>query len=129
MRFSIFPALLHSSAACTIVDLDRESSQKYIANEAGFRAEVNPDSNPIRVNLGEDFGKYMVDVEFRASIDSLPGLEQVWSDISRLNLRNTDVQDIRPLAALVHLRNLNLSNTLVDDISHLSGLLTLEHLD
>ena len=49
--------------AVRLLDLDRESSCTYIANEGGYRDEVNrarsmPHSRT-RLNLGEDFKTYM----------------------------------------------------------------------
>ena len=52
----------HFRDAVGLLDLDRESSRRYIANEGGYRDQVNG-ARPMpltrtRLNLGEDFRTY-----------------------------------------------------------------------
>ena len=114
--------------------LNRKQSRRYIANEDGFQAVVNATrDNPrkqIRLNLGEDFRKYLVNAEFRATVNSLVDnhLEQVWSDLDTLCLYSAQVWDIRPLGGLKNLKTLILSYTQVTDIRPLAGLKNLKTL-
>ena len=57
-----------------------------------------------------------------------PG-QQIWSDITELELFDRRIQDFSPLAGLVNLQELVLCDTQVQDISPLAGLVNLEYLD
>ena len=111
------------------VSLNREYSRRYIENENDFRSELNNSlENPrlqIRLNLGEDFVEYMTSADFRAKVDALG---QSWSDVERLDLAYTRVQDIGALRTLKNLKTLRLSYTLVEDISPLASLKELQML-
>ena len=117
-----------------LLPLNRKQSRRYISNEDGFQAVVNATrDNPrkqIRLNLGEDFRKYLVNAEFRATVNSLVDnhLEQVWSDLDTLCLYSAQVWDIRPLGGLKNLETLILSYTQVTDIRPLAELKNLESL-
>ena len=84
----------------------------------------------IRLNLGIYFRKYMVNADFRATVDGLVDnpLEQVWSDVEVLDLSNTQVSDISALAGLKNLKGLYLRNTQVSNITSLTGLKNLKNL-
>ena len=118
-----------------LLPLNKEQSRRYIANEDGFQdvviaSRANP-RKQVRLNLGEDFRKYMVDAEFRATVNDLVenDLEQVWSDVERLNLTGAQVADIGPLAGLKNLKQLGLAGTQVFNITPLAGLKNLEVLN
>ena len=117
-----------------LLPLNREYSRRYIYDQNGFRAEANRKlRNPrqqVRLNLGIDFRRYMVDADFRAQIETLVDQpdEQIWSDVETLELSETNVHDIRGLRQLVNLKTLDLRDTQVQDISALSGLHQLKHL-
>ena len=49
-----------------LVDLSAEDSSRYINDEGGFRSKMKP-GHQVRLNLGEDFRKYMVESEFRST--------------------------------------------------------------
>ena len=90
--------------AVGLLDLDRESSRSYIENEGGYRDRVNNaramPRTTTRLNLGEDFSTYMLDAEFRARVDALVAspVQQIWSDVTTLNLSGRLIQDISLLA-------------------------------
>ena len=84
----------------------------------------------VRLNLGKHFRWYMVNPEQRAEVDALVEnpLQQIWSDVTDLILCCTQVEDIRPLGALVNLGFLDLHGSAVTDISPLSRLVNLQEL-
>ena len=94
-----------------ILDLSSEDSRRKINDKDGFRAKANP-SQQVRLNLEDDFRKYMVDADFRTTVNALVDnpLEQIWSDVVVLDLSDTQVKDITPLAGLKKLQWLFLMN-------------------
>ena len=139
LDFSSLQALSRNSNrfrnAVGFLDLDRELSRSYIYNAGGYRDHVNgaramPHTRT-RLNLGEDFRTYMVDAEFRARVDALAAspLQQIWSDVTRLDLSGTPIQNISPLAGLVNLQVLYLRHPQVHDISPLAELVNLQTLE
>ena len=117
-----------------MLPLNRRYSFLYINNEKGFRDEANGRRanlrKRVRLNLGQEFREYMLNAELRTTVDALVDspLHQIWSDMETLELAYSEVQDIRPLAALVNLRHLRLTGARVRDISALAGLVNLEDL-
>ena len=61
--------------------------------------------------------------------DADENTQQDRETVRELNLAKSDLDDARPLAGLVGLRNLGLWNTQVGDVSPLSGLARLKDLD
>ena len=120
--------------SAALLPLNEETTRRYIANEDGFQDQVNRTrDNPrkqVRLNLGENFREYIINPEFRANIDNLVDnpLEQIYSDVEELNLAQTQVADISPLAGLKNLKLLYLFGTQVTDISALAGLENLQSL-
>ena len=119
--------------AVGVLHLDREHSRLYIDNE-GYRGQVNKAREmpqiTTRLNLGDDFRTYMVDAEFRARVDALVAepVQQIWSDVTTLDLSDSPIKDISLLAGLVNLQKLDLSSTQVQDISPLARLVNLRNL-
>ena len=111
--------------------LTRDISKDYIADPNVFAGLLANPRKEIRLNLGDDFKKYMLNAAFRATVDDLVDkpLEQVWSDVEKLWLSHTKVTDISSLAGLKNLKELDLSYTQVTDISSLAGLKNLEELN
>ena len=128
-------ALLVNPLEQVVLSLPAVLTRDYIADLPTVRENINAlVANPvkqIRLNLGRDFRKYMVNGEFRAAVNALVDkpLKQVWSDVEDLNLYATRVTDISPLAGLKNLKMLSLSRTRVSDIGHLAGLENLKELD
>ena len=115
--------------ARAVLDLNSEDSRRYMNDTDGFRTKVSH-GQPVRLNLGDDFRKYMVDADFRATVDALvkKPLEQIWSDVVDLDLSHTQVKNISSLAGLKNLQSLFLHGTAVKDISPLAGLVNLQEL-
>ena len=114
----------------TVLDLNAEQSRQYINDTDGLRAKLKP-GQQVRLNLGDDFKKYMVDNKFRVRVDAFVSgpLKQIWSDVSILDLSGSEVEDISALAGLTNLRRLILADTPVKDISPLARLVNLEFLN
>ena len=112
--------------AVGVLHLDREHSRRYIDNEGGYRDDINRaramPRTTTRLNLGKNFRTYMLDAEFRARVDALVAIpvQQIWSDVTTLDLSGRPIQDISLLAGLVNLQTLYLSTTQVQDISPLA---------
>ena len=69
-------------------DLTEMESRQYIDDEGGFRTQVKQSGQQVRLNLGNEFRKYMVDKEFRDRVNALVEKppKQIWSDVSILDL-------------------------------------------
>ncbi len=135
--------------------MDANSIQEYITN-FDFRQTVNAAAgsrSDVRLNLGADYKRYVLDENYRATVDSLVEnqVTQIWSDLTELefldhaelkdisalarltnlqtlDLRGTQVTEISALASLINLRELHLSYTRIDDVSALAGLINLREL-
>ena len=124
-------ALLDNPPKQITLSLTAEMTKNYIGHRGNLRANVNAllanHRKQIRLNLGEDFEKYM---RYGHYVDLVENpLKQIWSDVEELELHNSQVDDIRPLAGLKNLKRLGLSYTKVTDITPLKTLKNLEFLD
>ena len=83
-------AIHTSTTTQTILDLSSEDSRRYINDEDGFRTKVNPGQR-VRLNLADDFREYMVDADFRSTVNALVDnpLEQIWSDMQEFCIRSS----------------------------------------
>ena len=113
--------------------LNRRYSADYI-NNPDFRLLVNSRRhNPrahVSLNLGDEFRRYMVDVDFRTLVDSLveEPHSQVWSDATTVDLDHAQVLDFTPLVRLTFLTHLYLGHTQLADVTILGGLINLTNL-
>ena len=114
--------------------LNKQYSAEYI-RDPDFRARVNARrSNPrmqISLNLGHEFGRYLVNADYRGlfyGLVSEPNT-QVWSDVQSLSLFGMELEDISPLVRLPYLEELDLGMTRMRDMSPLARLKNLQLLD
>ena len=107
--------------------LNKPCTQEYI-NNAEFRISVNRAAGfprRIRLNLGEQGHRYVLDETYRSEVDKLVENPetQIWSDLTELDFFNEkELKDISALARFPYLEKLNLGYTKVKDVSKLAGL-------
>ena len=149
LSFALLACLLFTNAHCIQVsiqkqpqwpNLSQKESIEYIHDRTNaniftrvFRWFRYPNNrSEVRLNLGADFRKYILDASFRRTVNAFVNnpATQIWSDVKELDLSNSNLTKIPVLAGLTNLEKLNLrKNHALVDIDGLAGLSKLKELD